>query len=915
MERKQAKSSIAYGVLVIFLVIGIIALANLVIAFGQGNQDTSITYRAIENGNSIAGRQYTPFCLTDCHLPVCFSYDGNSLPAELNLGNQDLSHSLIYSQGVDQSVLKEMGIDYLTTETYSLDVADYGTCTGQVLNNETGKYDNYSYSCVTGSHQEQRTREVWKPYKDISQLQLEKGKEFCFDIWGKLAIKQNSKFAVDVIPVVRLQNNQFSFNELAWWNNSVTYRRNHTGNYSFNETSGTTNLPCLINSANGFNDSNVFNYIWGKCDTNLIRIYYNNASDFYLVNDSDNTQLPMDTENKNGNYDYNPNSTWDNFSIVILPNEDANTNIANINSSGQLGMGINFTGNCTGGDTGLEAIADLGTVNITSGGYVRTAINVTKTGSGCKIMRVHASQLSVTTSYTFEMVFRPEGFPSGTGEAQVFKFIDSGGATKRLEYNGSGDFYYVDTAVPSSPTCTWNANFVQGNWTYISLIVDRLDNVSFFLGYANGTHYSFTCSSVQFGGLSVNSGKTVVIGGDAETNYGLNATIDMVAFSNVTRSMGWVEARYRNILLNYSSFGNEQNSSGSSSVGITFIIRSAEDNSTVDNLNINCSNSFSQTGINSTYSTDFSPGDHFCTFRRSLYFNETVNFTAESNKTVNVYMSKIGGLTVEEHGWLESQNSLLEALYNCVIGSSDCILKEINDTVTDVWKYVTKTNRAVVTQEQFLNRTLNNSNNSAIVINYTINIPYKPGYSNGELLPLRLYFWFTDENKTLCYNQDKRSGAQNRAETPYCFPLVAETLGPNNGSVTFNVTLRPNLTAGNYNITRGIEIDPIIDGLQTWINYGVEDIGQITVEEGALVPDINLATGEKTAPIISETVIQSDLSERKETTTGNVMSDTKTLLSGTDILALARTLAVVFIISLIIVCLTMYKMRKLKYSA
>jgi hypothetical protein len=154
---KTAKSSLAYGALAFFLVVGIIAFANLVIAFSQGSQDTSITYRAIESGNSIAGRQYTPFCLTDCHLPVCFSYNGNSFPAELNLGNQDLAHSLIYAQGADQSVLKEMGIDYLTTETYSVNVADYGTCTGQELNNETGKYDNYSYSCVTGSHQEQRT--------------------------------------------------------------------------------------------------------------------------------------------------------------------------------------------------------------------------------------------------------------------------------------------------------------------------------------------------------------------------------------------------------------------------------------------------------------------------------------------------------------------------------------------------------------------------------------------------------------------------------------------------------------------------------------------------------------------------------------------------------------------------------------
>ena len=65
----------------------------------------------------------------------------------------------------------------------------------------------------------------------------------------------------------------------------------------------------------------------------------------------------------------------------------------------------------------------------------------------------------------------------------------------------------------------------------------------------------------------------------------------------------------------------------------------------------------------------------------------------------------------------------------------------------------------------------------------------------NELLPIRLYFWFTDTARTTCYNQDKATDT-NRAESPYCLPLVAEILGPNNGSVTFTVDLRPNLSNG-----------------------------------------------------------------------------------------------------------------------
>lgn len=238
---------------------------------------------------------------------------------------------------------------------------------------------------------------------------------------------------------------------------------------------------------------------------------------------------------------------------------------------------------------------------------------------------------------------------------------------------------------------------------------------------------------------------------------------------------------------------------------------------------IECNNSFSVYYLpNPAGPYTFYEGSYECTFTKMGRYNTTQIFVADSDKTVIIPMSEQKQLTTEEHTWLE-------ALYQCVI-NGDCtafrLWEDTNQTVSEIWKKVTKTDRSVITQENIISNTLNSSSN--ITINYTIQIPFKIGYSDGELLPLRMFFWFHDG--TNCYNQDKITES-NRAETPYCFPLIAETLGPNNGSVAFRVDLRPNLPVGNYNITRTIEIDPVLEGVRRWINYGQEIIGTITVLE------------------------------------------------------------------------------------
>jgi len=285
----------------------------------------------------------------------------------------------------------------------------------------------------------------------------------------------------------------------------------------------------------------------------------------------------------------------------------------------------------------------------------------------------------------------------------------------------------------------------------------------------------------------------------------------------------------------------------------------------------------------------FAPGDYICQYTATSsgvgYFDKTNSFTADSNKTVVVPMSSSAGLTAEEHNWLEF-------LYTC-FNSGECIdlLRTINQTTKDIWKRVTGTDTSVVTFENITTNTLSATSN--ISIDYTIDIPIKEGYATGSLLPLRMFFWITDVNKTKCFNQDKATDT-NRAEAPYCLPLVAETLGPNGGQVNFTVDLRPNIPNGDYNITRSIEIDPIVNNEVMWINYGQDNIGQITVLESGEADLYLIKTGES-------------LPVKTQTATGITGAATTILQLTTQFMT--TVMGIVIMLFLIIIVLLVYIIR------
>lgn len=296
---------------------------------------------------------------------------------------------------------------------------------------------------------------------------------------------------------------------------------------------------------------------------------------------------------------------------------------------------------------------------------------------------------------------------------------------------------------------------------------------------------------------------------------------------------------------NYSTNSTTQNIDESKIVhivlsifNITFNVTSGETGQPIDDLdNIICNYtgfSFNASDDENPYGPyEFPPGGWWCKFIEETYFNKTIIFSANSDKNVSSSMSLAGKLTQEEHDWLEW-------LYDCW-NSGYCVdlleqigleTAEINETTNKIWNQFKRTDQTIVTNESFISKTVNSTNN--ITINYTVNVPTKEGYGliegiqgYDDFLPIRIHYWFIDENNESCYSQGNYS--ITLAE-PYCQPLTIYTVGQINTQINFTVDLRPNLPTGIYYIVRNLEIDPD----NVWIDYGQEIIGQVVITEDSM---------------------------------------------------------------------------------
>ncbi|MBU2496446.1 MAG: LamG domain-containing protein [Nanoarchaeota archaeon] len=328
---------------------------------------------------------------------------------------------------------------------------------------------------------------------------------------------------------------------------------------------------------------------------------------------------------------------------------------------------------------------------------------------------------------------------------------------------------------------------------------------------------------------------------------------------------------------------------------ITFNVTSGEDGSQITNFDISCDNDWSVSGVSSPYPAGFLPGSFVCVFEKATYpyfYDKTITFTADNDKTVDVVMSYHAYLTIEEHTWIE-------AIYTCLY-EGDChalnLLSNINQTTIKIWNQFKRTDQAVITSEEVTNYIISATSN--LSIDYIVNVPTKEGYSIVEgiqgyddFLPIRISYWFLDSSNTNCYSQgEKPTGV----ETPYCNPLIVQTVGQINTEVNFTVELRPNLPVGNYTIVRSIEIDP----KGVWMDYGQEIIGNLIVLENSDKATSNLKYTGAIPNIIKDLTTKAGI-------TGSVIGTTKEFFTNNQwfILILAG-----------MICITIISYSYFKYS-
>lgn len=331
---------------------------------------------------------------------------------------------------------------------------------------------------------------------------------------------------------------------------------------------------------------------------------------------------------------------------------------------------------------------------------------------------------------------------------------------------------------------------------------------------------------------------------------------------------------------------------------ITFDVTSGEDSKPQNYTTISCNyTDFNQGGDNTTpYGPyGFPPGGWSCTFEKSEFFDESVNFVADNDKSVNVVMSRSGFLSVEEHALLEETHTLSEWLYDCFQnGYCKDILENINQTTTNTWNQFKQTDEEVVALEDTTNKVVNSTHD--LIINYSIDVPAKEDY---QFLPMRLYYWFLSEDNTTCYDQ---SGDNRSAESPSCHPFVAETVGQVGMLHNFTVELRPNVPAsGVYTLVRRIEIDPPENGMPKWINYGHEGIGTIEVTEVGEGGSVMLHE----ATLLSETVEGDSMSA----VTGMAAAVSSAFnWSETGVIKIIKVLS--SLVALAMICMTIVKVKR-----
>jgi len=274
-------------------------------------------------------------------------------------GNVKATMAPLFSEG---ATLESIDLKKVTIETYTVDVPEYGTCTiavskamnlsedectGQWLaENETCiSLTEEEYSCITGYHQEERTREVVsyepitdgsyekdKPNKNEKEKNVEKRREKLSEKLKELKhIGHSKEFDLEDEATVRMC---FKAPE---WDSEITSGKVSYLAYtdSDEDSEGSTwldyyqyrmpidcssvdgGVPIVVNGADDFNLGCGKQIVWTYC-SGTTYLFYDSCSDYAVgsvVGDTA-TRLPMEVELGSGT-DYQSADVW-NFANPVF---------------------------------------------------------------------------------------------------------------------------------------------------------------------------------------------------------------------------------------------------------------------------------------------------------------------------------------------------------------------------------------------------------------------------------------------------------------------------------------------------------------------------------------------------------------------------------------------------------------------
>jgi hypothetical protein len=740
----------------------------------------------------------TDHCLVDCSLKFNFSLNKDYTITDVS----KFKSKFVKATGALD--LRDWGFRIRQNETYEVDVPEYGACNEYVCYNSSnstcaglgyddwnGTHCEYGYTCQTGSHTEERWHWTWNDFNPIGKT-IVGGKWYTIELWGKKRPKLGGN-SIDAIPVILDYELPYKW----WLDNWANYR-----NITITASQDTTHT-------NDFHQVNVSNLTLAtdNCTKELRLLDGDDANemDFLIIDDSGQS--------------LGDGNEWCvvGFNATVTKATDKNVsayyNYASASAPSYMDEELAFPTIAQEDDgyvSGRFKWHDGEGYSRTAGSAGHTNVTVAEEGG-----RWH-SKFSVGDN-------QYEYWESATPKSTNITYIIRTNTSDADDADHTNDYVFRYTTGSYNSLIEFHNDtiYTEGsNWT-----IDMTTMYTYKIIYENNNRnlsmWVFNSSNQWYSVLSVTNaggaGDETFLIGDGQQAATDSPHTDYIDFFGYNTNGAYPPLRY--------TLGKQQ----TNPISITFNVTSGEDGYGIDDeINITCNySSFNQLDdTTNPYGPYVFPNSSWsCKFFDPLngWFNETVVFISDRDKTINITMSKTGRLTKEEH-------EMLEAIYECIInGECDLynMLQNVTETTSKIWNQYKRTDQSVVIDETITNSVVNNTHNLTIV--YNVSVPKKEGYGVVEglqgyddFLPVRLSFWFLNYTNETCYNQGTQPTGVN---SPYCQPLTITTVGEIEKTINFTVDLKPTLEVGNYTIIRSIEIDPE----NIWIDYGQEIIGGVEV--------------------------------------------------------------------------------------